>query len=216
MRFVFRKAQLTDHYWHCFVLHPSRCFVHNLFCNITSRILWRRKIAELKIRESCGNLTLVSDFSVLKLACVTRSCGLHKKPWFRLTKHHVMWQDAFKALILYIKLKVCLFVPYTNSHFRNNRNQTLHTSLPWSGRDRRVCMVRKCLTFSTFFTFFVGKSAESSARNGCRGKSSATALYPWSLLVLVWRHRNEAVADNSFAFCNSHPQERYIRDSCWC
>jgi len=24
---------------------------------------------------------------------------------------------------------------------------------PWSGRDRRVCMVRKCLTFSTFLTF---------------------------------------------------------------
>ena len=46
-----------------------------------------------------------------------------------------------------------LFVPYTNSHFWTDQNQTLHTSLPWSGRDRRICMVRKCLTFSTFLTF---------------------------------------------------------------
>jgi len=50
----------------------------------------------------------------------------------------------------------CLFVPYKNSHFWTNLNQILHTSLPWSGRDRRVCMVRKCLTFLPFLTFFVG------------------------------------------------------------
>jgi len=50
---------------------------------------------------------------------------------------------------------------------------------PSSGRDRRVRMVRKCLTFSTFMTFFVG--------NDCRilgikwlpaQESSATALFP--------------------------------------
>jgi hypothetical protein len=43
------------------------------------------------------------------------------------------------------------FVPYTNPHFWTNLNQTLHTSPPSSGRDRRVCMVQKCLTFSTLF-----------------------------------------------------------------
>jgi hypothetical protein len=57
-------------------------------------------------------------------------------------------------------LFVCLFVPYTNSHFWTYLNQTLHTYPPWSGRDCRVCMVWKCLTFSTFLTFFVG--------SGCR------------------------------------------------
>jgi len=128
---------------------------------------------------------------------------------------------------------VCLFVPYTNSHFRNNRNQTLHTSPPWSGRDSRVCMVRKCLTFSTFLTFFVGKECRilgtkwlpaqvirdsvisvilagvsvTSRKWRCSRRqfrvlqeSSSTALYPWFLLVLMWRHGNDVVADDSFAF----------------
>jgi len=126
-----------------------------------------------------------------------------------------------------------LFVPYTNSHFWTDQNQTLHTSLPWSGRDRRICMVRKCLTFSTFLTFFVGSECRilgmkwlpaqvirdsvisvilaavsvTSRKWRCGRRhfrvlkeSSATALYPWFLLVLVWRHRNDAVADDSFAF----------------
>jgi len=78
-------------------------------------------------------------------------------------------------------------------------------------------MVQKYLTLSTFFLpFSSGASAESSARNGCRRRSSATALYPWFLLLLVWRHGNEVVADDSFAFRKSHPRQRYIRDSCWC
>jgi len=48
-----------------------------------------------------------------------------------------------------------LFVLYTNPHFWTNLNQTLHISPPSPGRDRRECMVQKCLTFSTFLTFFV-------------------------------------------------------------
>ena len=39
-------------------------------------------------------------------------------------------------------------------------SQTFHTSPSWSGRERRVCMVRKYLTFSNFLTFFFG--------SGCR------------------------------------------------
>jgi hypothetical protein len=83
--------------------------------------------------------------------------------------HRVIYmQHNLRLWILYIKVKVCLFVclfvcvfvclfvPYTNSHFWTNLKQNLHSSPPWSGRDRRVCMVRKCLTFSTFLTFFVG------------------------------------------------------------
>ena len=51
---------------------------------------------------------------------------------------------------------VCLFVPYTNPHFWTDRNQTLHTSPPWSGRDCRVCMGPQYFTFPTFSTYFVG------------------------------------------------------------
>jgi len=48
-------------------------------------------------------------------------------------------------LFVFVCLFVCLFVPYTNPHFWTTLNQTLHTSPPWSRRDRRVCMVRKYL-----------------------------------------------------------------------
>jgi len=77
-------------------------------------------------------------------------------------------------------LFVCLFVPYTNPHFWTDRNQTLHTSPPWSGRDRRICMSPQYFTFPTFSTYFVG--------SGCRFMHSrwlpaphysAIALYPW-------------------------------------
>jgi len=128
---------------------------------------------------------------------------------------------------------VCLFAPYTNPHFWADLNQTLHTSPPWSGRIRRVCMVRKCLTFSTFLNFFVGSESRilgtkwlpaqvihdsvisvnlaavsvTSRKWRCSRRqfrvlqeSSATALYPWFLLVLVWRHGNDVVAVDSFAF----------------
>jgi hypothetical protein len=75
---------------------------------------------------------------------------------------------------------VCLFVPYTNPHFWTDRNQTLHTSPPRSGRDLEACMGPQYFTFPTFSTYFVG--------SGCRflrdrwllaPHCPATALYPW-------------------------------------
>jgi len=74
----------------------------------------------------------------------------------------------------------CLFIPYTNPHFWTDRNQTLHTSPPCSGRDRRACMGPQYFTFPNVSTYFVG--------SGCRLLHSswlpaphypATALYPW-------------------------------------
>jgi hypothetical protein len=139
----------------------------------------------------------------------------------------------YKAECLFVSLFVCLFVPYTNSHFWTDLDQTLRTYPPWSWRDRRVCMVRKCLIFSNFFTFLVGIECQifgtkwlpaqvirdsvisvilsavsvTSRKWRCSRRqfrvlqeSSATALYPWFLLVLVWRHGNDVVADDSFAF----------------
>jgi hypothetical protein len=81
---------------------------------------------------------------------------------------------------LFVCMYVCLFVPYTNPHFWTDRNQTLHTYPPWSGRDRRVCMGPQYFTFPTFSTYFVG--------SGCRFVRSrwlpaphypTSALYPW-------------------------------------
>ena len=84
------------------------------------------------------------------------------------------------VFILYIKINVCLFGTYTNPHFWTDLNQTLHTSPPWSGGGRRVCMDPQYFNFPTFSTYFVG----SECRFVCgrwllAPKSPATALYPW-------------------------------------
>ena len=56
---------------------------------------------------------------------------------------------------LFVCLFVCMYGTYTNSHFWTDLNQTLHTSPPWSGRDRRVCMDPKFLTSSTFWALLL-------------------------------------------------------------
>ena len=82
--------------------------------------------------------------------------------------------------ILYIKTNVCLFVSYTNPHFWTDRNQTLHTSPPWSGRDRRVCMGPQYFTFPTFSTYFVGSLCQFVRSRWLPAPHrTATALYPW-------------------------------------
>ena len=135
--------------------------------------------------------------------------------------------------VLYIKLNVCLFVCTSTLYKFTFLNRSQPNFAHISPLARRVCMVWKCLTFSTFLTFFVGSEcwilgtkwlpaqfirdsvisvilaavSVSSRKWRCIRRqfrvlqaSSATALYPWFLLVLVWRHVNDVVADNSFAF----------------
>jgi hypothetical protein len=58
-----------------------------------------------------------------------------------------------------------LFVPYTNSHFWTNPNQTFHTSPPWSGRDHSVGMVRKCFTLFYLFDLFRRERVQNPAHN---------------------------------------------------
>jgi len=101
--------------------------------------------------------------------------------------------------ILYIKLNVCLFVPYINSHFWTNLNQTLHTSPPWSGRDRRVCMVRKCLTFSTFLAVFVASEYRILGTKWLAARVIRDSVIS-VILAGVWHHGNDVVADDNFAF----------------
>ena len=82
--------------------------------------------------------------------------------------------------ILYIKMNVCLFVPYTNPHFWTDLNQTLHTSPQWSRRDRRVCMGPQYFTFPTFSTYLVGGACTFAfSRWLPAAHCPATALYPW-------------------------------------
>ena len=91
---------------------------------------------------------------------------------------------TFYSIFLYIKMNVCLFVclfvPYTNPHFWTDRNQTLHTSPPWSGRDRRVCMGPQCFTLPTFSAYFVGSGCRFMRSRGLTAPHyPAAALYPW-------------------------------------
>jgi hypothetical protein len=86
-------------------------------------------------------------------------------------------------------------VPYTNSHFWTDLNQTLLTSPPWSGRDRRVCTGPKFLTSSTFGPFFFrGQCRIMGTRWLPARPFSAIPLYPWFQLVFLWRHRHYVVA----------------------
>jgi hypothetical protein len=97
--------------------------------------------------------------------------------------------------ILYIKLKVCLFVSLylIQTHISEPIWTKLCTHLPL-GLEETVGYVWS----ENVWPFLSGVSAESSARNGCWRKSSATALCLWFLLLLVWRHGNDVV--DSFTF----------------
>ena len=75
---------------------------------------------------------------------------------------------------------VCKFVPYTNPHFWTDRNQTLHTSPPSSGRGRRVCMGPQYFTFPTFSAHFVGSGCPLLRSTWLPAPHyPAAALYPW-------------------------------------
>jgi hypothetical protein len=70
-----------------------------------------------------------------------------------------------------------LFVPYKNPRFWTDRNRTLHTSPPWSARDRRVCMGPQ---YSTFLTYFVGSECRFVRNRWLPAPHwLATALYLW-------------------------------------
>ena len=93
---------------------------------------------------------------------------------------------------------VCLYVwnVYTNSHFWTNLNQTMHSSSPWSGRDRRVCMDPKFATSSTFWPLFLWGHCRIMGTRWLPARPfSAIPLYPWFQLVFAWRHRHD-VADS--------------------
>ena len=93
-------------------------------------------------------------------------------------------------------LFVCVYGTYTNLYFWTDLNQTLHTSPPWSGRDRRVCMDPKFLTSLTFGPFFFGCHCRIMGTRWLPARPfSVIPLYPLFQLVFAWRHRHYVVAD---------------------
>jgi len=83
--------------------------------------------------------------------------------WFQISDFAISHPGQSRAppLHLYIRMNVRLY--RIQIHIWPDRNQTLHTSPPWSGTDRRVCMGPQYFTFPTVSTYFVGSVCESRA-----------------------------------------------------
>ena len=113
--------------------------------------------------------------------------------------------------VFYIQRRmfVCLCGSYTNSHFWTDLNQTLYTSPPWSGRDRRVCMDPKFLTSSTFWALFLWGELQNHGHKMAAGatvfRDTLISVIPADVRVTspTWSCRKR----------RSHPRQPYIRDS---
>jgi len=104
---------------------------------------------------------------------------------------------------------LCLYGTYTNSHFWTDLNQTLHTSRPWSGRDRRVCMDPKFLTSSTFWLLFRWGPLQN---HGHKMAAGAT-VFRDALISVIPAGVHVTSPSWSCRRRRSHPQQPYIRDS---
>ena len=106
-------------------------------------------------------------------------------------------------------MNVCLYGTYTNSHFWTDLNQTLHTSPPWSGRDRRVCVDPKSLTSSTFLVLFLWKPLQNHGH-----KMAAVATVFRDTLISVIPAGVRVMSPTwSCRRRSSHPRQPNIRDS---
>jgi hypothetical protein len=95
-------------------------------------------------------------------------------------------------------MNVCLFVPYTNSHYWTDLNQISHTSPFWSGRDLGYVWVQIALTIRPFGPFlFRGHCWIMGTRWLPAQPFSVIPLYPWFQLVFAWRHRHYVAADGA-------------------
>ena len=99
---------------------------------------------------------------------------------------------------MFVCLFVCLFVPYTNSHFWTDMSQTLQTSPPSSGRDRKVCMVRKCLTFFYFFYLLLRERVQNPVHKMVAGvRHFRGSVISVILAGVTWRHWNDILEDDT-------------------
>jgi hypothetical protein len=107
---------------------------------------------------------------------------------------------------------VCMHGTYTNPQFWTNLKQTLHTSPPWSARDRRVCMDLKFLISSNFWALFLWRPLQN---HGHKIAAGATVFRDILLSVIPVGFR---VTSPTLRYRGgrSHPRQSYIRDSSWC
>jgi len=96
-------------------------------------------------------LTLNHDARYHVFKKTSNLSSLRPSMWFQISAFAISHpgQRWVPPLVMY--KDECMFVPYTNPHFWTDRNQTLHTSPPWSGRDRSACMGPQYFTFPTYF-----------------------------------------------------------------
>jgi hypothetical protein len=102
---------------------------------------------------------------------------------------------------------VCLHGSYTNSSFWTDLNQTMHTSPPWSGRDLRVCMDPKFLTYSTFW---------GPLQNHGHKMAAGATIFCDTLISVI--PAGVGVTSPTWHCCRwrSHSRQPYIRDSSGC
>ena len=119
---------------------------------------------------------------------------------------------------------VCLFVPYTNPHFWTDLNQTLHTSPPWSGRDRRVRMDPQYSTFPTFSTTSVASVCPMLRRRWLPApgaSAKALSVIPERVRVTsrAWRSSRRHLRLLTGGVLHPRqalPRQRFVRDSGTC
>jgi hypothetical protein len=139
---------------------------------------------------------------------------------------------------------ICLFVPYTNSHFLNRFQPNFCTHLSHRLEETvRYVWSENVWLFSNFLTCFIGSQCGLMGTKWPPAEDfSATALYPCFLRVFAGPHGNYVVSDDTCLFIHDsvisviltgvcrtsrklrcirrhlfiHPRQRYIRDSCLC
>ena len=125
--------------------------------------------------------------------------------WLQL---NLIYKDECLFLCLFVCMYVCMYGTYTNSHFWTDLNQTLHTSLLWSGRYRRVCMDSNSRPLRPFGPFFFGRPLQNHGHKTAAGatvfRDTLISVIPAGVRVTspTWRRRRR-----------SHPRQPYIRDS---
>jgi hypothetical protein len=88
-----------------------------------------------------------------------------------------------------------MYVPYTNSHFWTDLNQTLHISPPWSEETVGYVWARNSWPLRPLGPlFFRGHCRIMGTRWLPTRPFSAIPLYPWFQLVFAWRHRHYVAA----------------------
>jgi hypothetical protein len=105
-------------------------------------------------------------------------------------------------------MNVCLFVCLYEIYKFTFLSQTLLTSPPWSGRDRRVCIDPRILTSSTFWVLFLRDPLQN---HGHRMADGATVFRDTLISVIPACVRVTSPTLRCRRSRN-HPRQPYIRD----